>query len=137
MSDSTIFKVEDEESFGNVLDIKNISNVKVNKTGKKNIQMENFSSSKKTLEADKERIEENKKNSTRINLRTQSISSMEYKTIKEEKVKKIEELNNEINNEISKIVICGVCKSKFANKAHYLRHTTLSELHKININKFS
>lgn len=48
------------------------------------------------------------------------------------KIKEINELNKLINLELCKIVICELCKRKFANKSHYLRHITLSELHKSN-----
>lgn len=53
----------------------------------------------------------------------------------EQKLKVINDLNGMINVELCKIVICELCKRKFANKAHYLRHITLSDLHKSNLNK--
>jgi hypothetical protein len=65
---------------------------------------------------------------------TSNIKS-EYKSMMDQKVKIINDLNAMINVELCKIVICESCKRKFANKAHYLRHITLSEFHKSNLNK--
>ncbi len=56
----------------------------------------------------------------------------EYKIIVEEKLKIVNDLTAQLNYEISKIVTCDICKRKFANKAHLLRHITSSEIHKIN-----
>ncbi len=61
-----------------------------------------------------------------------TISNNQYMEMIEEKNKQINEINNSIMNEISKIVICRECRLKFANKGHYIRHITLSELHKKN-----
>lgn len=55
----------------------------------------------------------------------------------DEKIKIISDLNEKIKNELSKFVVCKVCKRKFANKAHLLRHTTMSELHKKNLHNLS
>ena len=60
-------------------------------------------------------------------------SKIDYKTIVDEKIKIINDLNEKIKHEINKFVICKICKRKFANKAHLLRHTTMSELHKKNL----
>lgn len=60
---------------------------------------------------------------------------IDYKPIVEEKLKIIEDYENLIFQQVSKIVVCTTCKRKFANKAHYIRHTTLSELHKKNSGK--
>ena len=56
---------------------------------------------------------------------------IDYKAIIDEKIKIINDLNEKIKNELNKFVVCKICKRKFANKAHLLRHTTMSELHKI------
>jgi hypothetical protein len=48
----------------------------------------------------------------------------------EEKLKIIENLKELIRLESEKVVICYICKRKFANKAHLLRHQTSSKLHK-------
>ena len=50
----------------------------------------------------------------------------------DEKLKIIGELNEKIKNEINKFVVCKICKRKFANKAHLLRHTTMSDIHRRN-----
>ncbi len=76
----------------------------------------------------------NKLNS--INNEEESIC-VNYKEIIEEKFNIIRELKKNIEFEISKIVLCNLCKRKFANKAHYLRHVNLSELHKKNSIKFN
>lgn len=57
---------------------------------------------------------------------------VDYKKVIEEKKIELNELINSINYEISKIVICTVCNRKFANNTHYLRHVTLSEIHRKN-----
>ncbi len=63
--------------------------------------------------------------------------TVNYREVIEEKINLIGDLKKKINFEISKIVLCPMCKRKFANKAHYLRHTNLSELHKKNSLRFN
>jgi hypothetical protein len=65
-----------------------------------------------------------------INNIIQADPVIDYKMVIEQKLKTIEELNNKISLEIAKIVICEPCRRKFANKSHYIRHVTLSEIHK-------
>lgn len=50
-----------------------------------------------------------------------------------EKIEKINYLLSQIQVEIKKIVICLLCKRKFANQAHYLRHCSFSILHRHNV----
>jgi len=63
----------------------------------------------------------------------QEESKLDYKGIMDEKIKVINEINEKIKIELNKFVVCKICKRKFANKAHLLRHTTMSELHKKNL----
>ena len=51
----------------------------------------------------------------------------------ESKHKLLNELYIEIQNEVNKVVICKLCKRKFANQLHYMRHCTFSQLHLTNI----
>lgn len=67
----------------------------------------------------------------------QEENKVDYKAIMDEKIKIISDLNEKIKNELNKFVVCKVCKRKFANKAHLLRHTTMSELHKKNLHNLS
>jgi hypothetical protein len=62
---------------------------------------------------------------------------IEYKAMLDEKIKAINQLNEKIKNELNKFVVCKVCKRKFANKTHMLRHTTMSELHKKNMHNLN
>jgi len=55
----------------------------------------------------------------------------------DEKIKIINDLNEKIKMELNKFVVCKICKKKFANKAHLLRHTTMSDLHKKNLQNLS
>lgn len=45
------------------------------------------------------------------------------------KQKLIDELLNNIQKEINKVVICKQCKRKFANQSHLNRHINLSLIH--------
>ena len=56
-------------------------------------------------------------------------------TIIEEKQKILNSLYAEIKAEINKVVVCQICRRKFSNQSHYIRHCTFSELHKANIEK--
>jgi hypothetical protein len=58
---------------------------------------------------------------------------IDYKSIMDNKIKIINELNEKVKNEIKRFVICKICKRKFANKTHLLRHSSMSELHKKNV----
>lgn len=66
---------------------------------------------------------------------TNPIHQKSSQTKLEEKQQILNALYAEIRAEINKVVICTVCKRKFANKAHYIRHCTFSELHKKNEKK--
>jgi hypothetical protein len=61
----------------------------------------------------------------------------QYRKDIEEKNKIIFGLQFRINEEMSRVVICDLCKRKFANKAHFLKHVNLSELHRQNVNKLN
>lgn len=66
---------------------------------------------------------------------TNPIHQKSNETKLEEKQQILNALYAEIRAEINKVVICTLCKRKFANKAHYIRHCTFSELHKKNEKK--
>ena len=53
----------------------------------------------------------------------------------EEKKNEIEKLLKEIRDEVNKVVICRLCKRKFGNQVHYLRHCNLSKIHLDNLKK--
>ena len=61
------------------------------------------------------------------------------KLIKFQQLKKkkneIEKLLKEIRDEVNKVVICRLCKRKFGNQVHYLRHCNLSKIHLDNLKK--
>ena len=57
-------------------------------------------------------------------------------SIIEEKKNEIEKLLKNIKNEVNKVVICRLCKRKFGNQVHYLRHCNLSKIHLDNLKKY-
>jgi hypothetical protein len=55
----------------------------------------------------------------------------------ESKHKLLKELYTEIQNEVNKVVICKICKRKFVNQMHYMRHCNCSQLHMNNIKRIN
>lgn len=63
----------------------------------------------------------------------EKMEKIKEKSMEENKIIQLQKIKELIKAEKSKIKLCLLCKRKFANSAHLVKHESLSELHKNNV----